>query len=80
MKEYDYFVTSLTNPNYSVMDLKDAGLTTDNTQLKKIDDYRKLDVVQQAFTDENGVFKEDLFKEAYKNARMAYNELDAYTT
>lgn len=70
----DMFATVLLNPQANFEDFVANGYNSDNTGLLTPDEYKKLDKVQEAFT-QNGVFNEDAFNNAYLTAAYRYNEL-----
>jgi hypothetical protein len=47
MKENDWIVASINNPNFNSDDFKDIGLNLDNTQILPIDDYLKSDFIKE---------------------------------
>lgn len=70
----DMFATVLLNPQANFEDFVANGYNSDNTGLLTPDEYKKLDKVQEAFT-QNGVFNEEAFNNAYLTAAYRYNEL-----
>lgn len=70
----DMFATVLLNPQAKFEDFVANGYNSDNTGLLTPEEYKKLDKVQEAFT-QDGVFNEDAFNKAYLTAAYNYNEL-----
>lgn len=76
VRENDWIATLLYNPDLSSLEeLKGFGVVPSNTDLKPIEEYKKLQDVQEAFTDEKtGKFDENAFTQFYNNAKVAYND------
>ena len=55
MKENDWIIANLNNPQYSPGDLRTLGLNLDNTQILSKEDYLKSDYIKnnKAFQNEN---------------------------
>lgn len=72
MKENDFIVASLMNPNYDIGMLHAAGLNLDNTQMLDKQSYLQSDFIKnnQLFQDSNGVFSEQKFNNFY-NEKLA---------
>lgn len=76
MKQNDWLVASLNNPNFTPQDFKDvSGMTLDNTQFLSKDDYKKSSFVrnQKVFQDNDGKFSEDKFDSYYNNIASTFN-------
>lgn len=74
-KQNDAFVSFLSNPNATVKDYLQNGITAENTQLLSLEEYKETPLVKKKFSDENGVFNQDLFEKAYTVAAEKYFEL-----
>ena len=63
MKQNDWIVANINNPNLSSTDFQDAGLSTDNTQMLSEDDYLKSKFITDNpnFKDDAGVFSKNKF-------------------
>ena len=57
MKQNDWLVAGLLNPEFNTSDFLISGLTPDNTQLLTAEQYKKSSFVRDRFT-EDGVFNE----------------------
>lgn len=71
MKENDWIVAQINNPQYTASDFRDlAGLTLDNTQFLSKQDYLKSDFIRNndLFKDKDGNFKEEKFNQFYNIA------------
>jgi hypothetical protein len=47
MKENDYFLNMLSNPDFNESDFREVGLTTENTSLEDISTYKNLDFIKE---------------------------------
>ena len=74
MKENDWILDGIVNPDKSLDDFIIAGYNTNNTQLLSKDAYKNNTIVQQAFT-ENGAFNQVKFDEFYKNRSTSYGKM-----
>lgn len=74
MKEKDWIVATINNPDFNFSQFKEAGLTLDNTQLLSKDKYKESQFIQDTFSDKTtGKFDEASFDKFYENASKAYN-------
>lgn len=76
MKENDWIVAGLLNPEFSTNDFLISGLTPDNTQLLTEEQYKKSSFVRDRFT-ENGVFNEQDFDNFYKKRAEEFGRLQS---
>lgn len=76
-KSNDIFVSTLLNPTADIPDLLANGVNGTNTGLLPVDTYKNSKFVQDAFSDENGVFNDEKFAQVYKHAEQKYNELQS---
>lgn len=69
MKENDWLVAGLMNPDYNVGQFKAIGMNLDNTQMLSKKQYLKSPFIQNndAFKDDSGQFSEQKFDEYYNN-------------
>lgn len=77
MKQNDWIVASLNNPQYTASDFRDlAGLTLDNTQLLSRDEYLKSNFIRNndLFKDKDGNFKEEKFNYFYDLASKNFKD------
>ena len=72
-KQYDWFATRIFQPELSLDELFDQGITPENTGFKTRDDYRNMASVRDQFRTEDGGFDEDAFNNAYNSSREMYN-------
>lgn len=72
-KQYDWFATRIFQPELSIDELFDQGITPENTGFKTRDDYRNMASVRDQFRTEDGGFDEDAFNDAYNSSREMYN-------
>lgn len=75
LAENDAFVAYLSNPQAEIQDYLFSGLTSDNTQLLQKSDYQELPFFKKTFTDQDGVFNQKAFDNAYKAASDKYFEM-----
>ena len=76
MKQNDWIIAGLTNPEFTASEFLISGLNTDNTQLLTEDQYKKSAFVRDRFT-ENGVFNEDAFSAFYKERASEFGRLQS---
>lgn len=74
-KPNDIFVSTVLNPESSLLELSQAGVTPDNTGFLSIDDYKNTNFVKKSFTDDKGNFNNDAFQKAYVMAADNYKAL-----
>ena len=72
-KQYDWFATRIFQPELSLDELFDQGITPENTGFKTRDDYKNMASVRDQFRTEDGGFDEDAFNNAYNSSREMYN-------
>ena len=74
-KKYDWFAASLFQPDLSLDDFFDIGVTPDNSEMKSKDAYKSLPDVVNKFTNTNtGEFDEKAFNSFYDTALNRYNK------
>ena len=73
MKTHDWFAANLFQPELSIDDFYNAGLTPDNTGIKGRDEYKSNPTVIEAFT-KDGKFDEQSYNTFYDNALLTYNQ------
>lgn len=74
MKENDWIVAGLTNPDYSTSDFLISGVNLDNTQMMSPDYYKKSPLIKEQFS-QNGVFDEQAFDTYYKKRATEFENL-----
>lgn len=74
MKENDWILDSLANPDKQLNDFLIAGYNTSNTQLLPKELYKNNQVIQNAFT-ENGSFNDVKFDQFYKDKASSYGRM-----
>lgn len=69
MKEHDWIVAGLNNPNFTPDNFRGIGMYLDNTQLLSKEDYLKSDYIKNhdAFKDSYGNFSQNKFETFYNN-------------
>lgn len=73
MKENDYFLNALSNPEFNPLDFKSIGLNTENTSLESKEVYKNLDYIQtNPLLQTDGKFDESKFESAYESAAQQY--------
>ena len=74
-KKYDWMALMQFQPNYSLSDFKDLGVTPDNAELKSRDFYKGLQDVQESelFQNDEGKFDPAKFDRFYDSALILYN-------
>lgn len=76
MKQNDWLVAGLLNPEFNTSDFLISGLTPDNTQLLTAEQYKKSSFVRDRFT-EDGVFNEQKFDDFYKKRAEEFGKLQS---
>ena len=74
MKQNDWIIAGLTNPEFTTSEFLISGLNTDNTQLLTEDQYKKSAFVRDHFSN-NGVFNEDAFNTFYRQRASEFGRL-----
>ena len=77
MKENDWIVANINNPEFTVSDFKDiVGLSLDNTQLLPFDEYLKYNKITSnpQFQNDQGVFDKDKFKTFYDEKASKFGD------
>ena len=72
LKKNDFFAILVKNQDLNITDLRDNGITPENSALLSKNDYKSMPQVQEAFKDDNGKFDEKKFNIAYDNAQILY--------
>ena len=76
MKKQDWIIANINNPGFSAGDFKSIGLTTDDMQLRPIDDYLRSSQItdNQLFKDDNGNFSKTKFVDFYNQSAAKYQK------
>ena len=75
MRENDYFLNKLTNPDFSEQDFRGIGLTTENTSIEDRETYKSLDYIQtNPLFQTDGAFDEAKFDAFYNHSLASYNQ------
>lgn len=77
MKENDWLVASLNNPEFTTQDFKDvSGMTLDNTQFMSKDVYKNSPYIrnQKMFQDSDGNFSDQKFDAYYSNIASTFRD------
>lgn len=74
-KKYDWMALLQYQPQYTLSDFKDLGITPENTEFKSKDYYKGLNAVREAdiFKNDSGEFDENKFNNFYDQASLLYN-------
>ena len=72
MKQHDFLATLVKNPDLTVDDLRESGITPENSSFLSKNEYKNNPNVIEAFKDESGKFDENKFNTYYDNARILY--------
>ena len=72
-KKNDWFASLLYQPDYSLEQFKDIGVTPENTGFRSRDEYKNMKAVQEAFTKDDK-FDEKAFNSFYDSALLLYND------
>ena len=72
-KKNDFLAILTKNPELSLVDFKDAGITTDNSSLLSKEEYLAMPQVQEAFKTPAGEFDQKKFDSIYKDAQIQYS-------
>lgn len=75
IKAHDMLLSTLSNPEAKTLDFIGNGVTPENTQLLKKDDYKNKDYIKSKFTDASGKFDEQSFDYAYNAALYNFNTI-----
>ena len=73
MKKHDWFAANLFQPDMSIDDFYNAGITPANTEIKSKDEYKSNPKVVELFSS-TGEFDEKAFETAYNNALLTFNK------
>ena len=73
VKQNDWLAAIFFQPDYTIQDLADLGITPDNSELKSRDYYKKLPEIQEAFKDDKGKLDEVKFNGFYNSVESVYN-------
>ena len=77
MKQNDWLVASLNNPEFTAQDFKDvSGMTLDNTQFMSKDVYKNSPYIrsQKIFQDNDGNFSDQKFDAYYNNVASTFRD------
>lgn len=77
MKQNDWLVASLNNPEFTAQDFKDvSGMTLDNTQFMSKDVYKNSPYIrsQKMFQDNDGNFSDQKFDTYYNNVASTFRD------
>lgn len=77
MKQNDWIVANINNPNFSITDFKEiSGLDLNNTQFLDKDEYKKSKFITEnpLFQNQDGQFNEKLFDQFYDYQAQKFNE------
>ena len=73
-KKYDWFATMMFQPELTLNELPNLGITANNTVLENRDYYKKLPEIQKAFTNNNNDFDDKKFDAYYTSLNALYNQ------
>lgn len=72
-KQNDWLAAIFFQPDMSIQDLADLGITPDNSELKTREYYKNIPEIQEAFKDDNGKLDEKKFNGFYNSIESVYN-------
>lgn len=78
MKQNDWIVAGITNPEFTIDDFLISGLNVDNTQLLPEEQYKKSPFIKEAFT-KNGIFNEQDFNSFYRKKAQEFGRFQTVT-
>lgn len=77
MKENDWIVASINNPDFTNSDFKNIlGITEDNVQMLSKDEYKNSQYIKDIFKKEDGSFDENKFNSYYDNRLSEFNKFN----
>lgn len=76
IKQNDWIIAGITNPDVSVNEFILSGVNIDNTQLLTADEYKKSNFIKDKFS-QNGVFNESAFDSFYKKRVEDFGRLQS---
>ena len=79
MKQNDWIVAGITNPNTDVGNFILSGVNAGNTQLLPAEEYKRSNFIKDKFSS-NGVFNEAAFDEFYKKRVEDFGRLQALSS
>ena len=83
MKQNDWLVASLNNPDFTPQDFKDiSGMSLDNTQFLSKEAYKQKPYIrnQQMFKDKEGNFSDNKFDQYYNNISNTFRDFSTEDT
>lgn len=76
VKQHDWVATLFFQPDKSLEDIVNLGITPDNASIKERDYYKEIPAIQEAFKTDEGRFDENKFNNFYQSALMLYNQVE----
>lgn len=82
MKQNDWIVANINNPNFTTGDFQDTGLSVDNTQMLSEQDYLNSKFITENpnFQDDAGMFSKNKFDTFYKQSLTKFNDFTSQST
>lgn len=77
MKQNDWILANLNNPTFVNEDFKSVGLNSENTGLLSYEEYKNSETIQKAFTNKEGNFDENAFKNYYNTKANAFQDFSS---
>lgn len=76
MKQNDYFLNQMYNPDFSPGDFETVGLKSDNTTIRDKEEYKNLDIVKNnPVFQTDGEFDENKFNQMYNKAMFGFQQM-----
>ena len=76
VKQHDWVATLFFQPDKSLEDIVNLGVTPETASIKDRSYYREIPQIQEAFKNEQGDFDENKFNNFYQSALMLYNQVE----
>ena len=76
VKQHDWVATLFFQPDKSLEDIVNLGVTPETASIKDRSHYREIPQIQEAFKNEQGNFDENKFNNFYQSALMLYNQVE----
>lgn len=79
MKQNDWIVANINNPEFTVEDFRDIGMDLDNTQILPMENYldSKFITSNPAFQNDSGEFQKDKFEDFYRNKVASFGSFQS---
>lgn len=75
-KKNDWLATLFFQPDKSIQDIVNLGITPDNSSLQDREYYKNIPEIQEAFKNDRGEFDDQKFNSFYQSSLDLYNKID----